>query len=230
MPSTTKTRKSQILIFLIALVVLAIVVLLVWHQGHRTDTALPAVTPRPGVESTAKEKKTGPIVVEKEVTAEMIQEGLNDIGQLVTEEYYFTEVVSYSSIKKLFNIQLGITASSFLASYDGVVTAGLDFTGIRILKDETDKVILVTLPKAQILHVDIDPDSFELYSEKEGLGNPISMADYNASLVELENSAREKAIKIGVVERADENARRIIRNFISGLIDPAAYSIQFTNA
>ena len=230
MPSTTKTRKSQILIVLIALVLLAIIVLLVWHQGHKADTALPAVTPRPGVESTAKERKTGPIVVGKEVTAELIQEGLNDIGQLVTEEYYFTEVVSYSSIKKLFNIQLGITASSFLASYDGVVTAGLDFTGIRILKDETDKVILVTLPKAQILHVDIDPDSFELYSEKEGLGNPISMEDYNASLVELENSAREKAIKIGVVERADENARRIIRNFISGLIDPSAYSIQFANA
>ena len=230
MPSTTKTRKSQILIVLIVLAVLAIIALLLWHQGHKADASLPTVTPRPGVESTAREKRPGPIVVEKEVAAETIQEGLNDIGQLITEEYYFTEVVRYSSIKKLFNIELGITASSFLASYDGVVTAGLDFTGIRIQKDEVDKAILVTLPKAQILSVDIDPDSFELYSEKEGLGNPISMEDYNASLTELENSAREKAVKLGVLDRADENARRVIQNFIAGLVDPSAYSVRFTNA
>ena len=230
MPSTTKTRKSRILIVLIVLAVLAIVVLLFWHGGHKTDTALPPVTPRPAMENTAREKRPGPIVVETEIAAETIEEGLNDIGQLVTEEYYFTEVVRYSSIKKLFNIELGITASSFLASYDGVVTAGLDFTGIRIQKDEVNKVILVTLPKAQILNVDIDPDSFELYSEKEGLGNPISMEDYSASLAELENSAREKAVKLGVLERAEENARRIIRNFITGLVDPSAYSVSFTNA
>ncbi len=227
-------EKQKLRLYLIALavVLLAVIALLFWHGGRGKPPETPAaVTPRPTQQVVVRERPVEKLIeVEKEVTVEEIRAGLNDMGVLLTEEYYFTDVVRFSSIKKLFNIELGITASSFLASYDGVVTAGMDFTGIRIQKDEVNKVILVTLPKAQILNVDIDPDSFELYSEKEGLGNPISMEDYSASLAELENSAREKAVKLGVLERAEENARRIIRNFITGLVDPSAYSVSFTNA
>ena len=168
--------------------------------------------------------------MEKEVTVEEIAAGLNDMGVLLTEEYCFTDVVRFSSIKKFFSIELGITESSFLASYDGVVTAGVDFGDVRVERDEAQKLITVTLPAAQIMNVDIDPESFQLYSEKTGLGNPLSMADFNASLVELEQAARDKALARGILDRADENARRIIRNFVAGLVDTARWGIEFREA
>ena len=225
-------EKKKLWIYLIALaaVVLLICGLILWRvlSAPAAQDAPAAVAPRPTPEVRIRERLVDKLIeVEKEVGAEEIASGLNDMGVLVTEEYYFTDVVHFSSIKKLFSLELGITASSFLASYDGVVTAGVDFTRIGIEKDDDAGVITVTMPGAAVLNVDIDPDSFRLYEEKSGLGNPISAADFNSSLVELERSAEEKAIERGVLDHADENARVLIRNFVAALVEEGRYTVRF---
>ena len=226
-------KKIKILTAAIALVVVLIVVLIVVHavRGKNKSDALPPVTPRPSAEVVVREKEVEKIVtVEKEITAEMVQESLHDAGVLITEEYYFTEVVSYSSIKKLWNIDLGITESSYLASYDGVVTAGVDLTKATVEKDEDEKLVTVMLPASAIQNVDIDPESFVLYSEKAGLGNRLSVEDFNNSLVELEQTAREKAVDRGVLERADKNARTLVGGIIATLVDTEEYRVAFKSA
>jgi len=225
------SRKTAVYLVLIALVVLLTAGLIIWHHGHSAGTAQPLVSARPAEDVVVRKEVEKIVQVEKEITADIIQDGLNDIGTLVTEEYYFTEVVSFSSIKKLFKkLELGITESSYLASYDGVVTAGIDFSQITVSKDNDLHLVEVRLPKAEILNVDIDPESFELYSEKTGLGNPISVADYNSSLVELETTATEKAIARGILTRADQNAQTVIENFIAGLIDTAEFTVRIVSA
>ena len=225
-----QNRKTTVYLVLIGLVLLLTAGLVIWH-GSRAGTDAPMVTPRPAGDAVVRKEVEKIVTVEKEVTAEVLQDGLRDVGVLVTEEYYFTEVVSFSSIKKLFKkLELGITESSYLAAYDGVVTAGVDFTGITVTKDEEHRVIEVRLPEAKILNVDIDPESFVLYAEKSGLGNPLSAADFNQSLVELETTAKEKAVSRGVLDRAEENARTIIKNFVSGLADAAEYSVRVVSA
>ena len=227
----TVKKKTGIYLGLIAAVLVLIVGLIVWHNGKAAPEPAPAVTPLPTPEVVVREKvvEVEKIVeVEKEITATTIQDGLRDMGFLVTEEYYFTQVVSYASSLKLFNlVELGITESKFLASYDGVVTAGIDFEKIRIQKDQDRGVIDVALPEAAILNVDIDPESFELYTEKEGWGNPISLKDYNQSLVELEKNAADRAVERGLLDRAEENARQVVENFIRSLMDTSAYTIRF---
>ena len=225
-------EKKKLWIYLIALAVVVLLIcgLILWRvlSAPAAQDAPAAVAPRPTPEVRIRERLVDKLIeVEKEVGAEGIASGLNDMGVLVTEEYYFTDVVHFSSIKKLFSLELGITASSFLASYDGVVTAGVDFTRIGIEKDDDAGVITVTMPGAAVLNVDIDPDSFRLYEEKSGLGNPISAADFNSSLVELERSAEEKAIERGVLDHADENARVLIRNFIAALVEEGRYTVRF---
>ena len=226
---TEEKTKIRVYIALLCLVAVLIVGLIVLRGGKRPEPQLPAVTPRPTAEVVIREREVEKIVeVEKEISAEIIQDGLREMGTLVTEEYYFTEVVSFSSIKKLFDIELGITESSYLASYEGVVTAGIDFAAITVVKDDDENTVTVTLPRAEILSVDIDPESFELYSEKNGLGNPLSAADFNASLVELEKNAAAKAVDRGLLQKADENARAVIRNFITGMLGPGEYAIVLT--
>ena len=230
-------KKLRIYLAAIVVVLLAVVALIIWHGGRsRSETPLSAVTPRPTQQVIVRDRPVEKLIekiveVEKEVTVEEIRSGLNDMGVLLTGEYYFTDVISYSSIKKLFSvIELGITESSYLASYDGVVTAGVDFTAVTLRKDELNGVITVTVPAAQIMNVDIDPKSFQLYSEKTGLGNRISVSDYNSSVVELEQKAQEKALERGLLDRADENARKIIENFIAGFVDTTQWSIRFETA
>ena len=229
-------KKLWLYLAAIGVMLLAVVVLIVVHGGRsKPEEALPAVTPRPTQQVVVRERPVEKIIekiveVEKEVSVEEIRSGLNDMGVLLTEEYYFTDVVRFSSIKTLFRLELGITESSFLASYDGVVTAGVDFEAIRLRRDDASGVITVTLPAARVLNVDIDPESFALYSEKTGLGNPISMADFNASLVDLEQTAKQKALDRGILDKASENARQIVRNFIAGLVDTTQYTIRFETA
>ena len=223
-------KKIALLVGMIAMIVTAIAVMFVVHAVKSgRDAAVPAaVTPRPSAEVIVREKEVEKIVtVEKEISAEILRDGVREVGVLVTDEYYFTEVVSYSSIKKLWKIDLGITESSYLASYDGVVRAGVDLSAAEVVKDDENRRITVMLPPAEIQGVDIDPESFQLYSEKAGLGNHISAEDFNNSLVELEATAREKAIERGLLDRADENARVLIRNIIGALVDLNAYTLEF---
>ncbi len=228
-------KKTRLLIALIALVVTAIAAMLVVYAVYASrrggQGAVPAVTPRPSQEVVVREKEVEKIVtVEKEISSQILQDGLRETGMLVTEEYYFTEVISFSSIKRLWKIDLGITESSFLASYDGVVRAGVDLSGASVEKDDEARRITVALPAAEIQSIDIDPESFRLYSEKAGLGNPISAEDFNNALVELEASARDKALDRGLLTRADENAHTLVRNLIGALVDLDEYALVFVRA
>ena len=226
-------EKKKLWIYLAALIVVVIViaVLILLHaRGQGASEPAPAVTPRPTAEVKVRERLVEKLVeVEKEVSVEEIRSGLNDMGVLVTQEYDFTDVTHYSSIRKFLSIELPITESSFLASYDGAVTAGVDFRAVDVRRDEDAKTVTVTLPAAEILSVDIDPGSFVLYSEKTGLGNPISAEDFNSALVELEANAREKAVARGLLDRAEENARVLIRGFLEGLVSEP-YTIRIETA
>ena len=73
--------KSKLLIGLIVLVVALTVVLIALHalRGRDKRAALPPVTPRPSAEVVIREKKVEKIItVEKEITADTVQESLRD--------------------------------------------------------------------------------------------------------------------------------------------------------
>lgn len=149
-----------------------------------------------------------------EITGETIREGLMDIGELATEEYYFTRVETYDSSKNFKGFKVPFTQSKFVYSYDGVVKAGIDFANITVVKDDLAKVITVTLPKSDILDCNIDTDTFKLYDEKNSVFNKFSVTDFNNTLDKMLDEAKADAIDKGVLERADENAKMIIKNFL----------------
>ena len=163
---------------------------------------------------------------DKTISIGTVTDGLNDLGILITQEYYFTEVMNYSSVKKLFGADLKFTESSYVASYDGTVSAGVDFTKAGVTADAGQKKITVTLPPAEIYNVSVDPESFTLYSEKEGVGNRVSVTDFNRSLTELEKNARNKALEKGVLDKAEANAETVVKNFIAGLTENIGYDVE----
>ena len=229
----TDKKKTKLLMVLIALVLTSIAVMLIVYAVGRAGrkTAPLTVTPRPAQEVIVREKEVEKLVtVEKEISSAILTDGVRELGLLVTEEYYFTEVVSYSSVKTLWKFELPLTESSYLVSYDGVVRAGVDLSRAAVEKDEENKRITDTLPEASITDTDIDPQSFRLYSEKSGLGNPITAGDFNNSLIELETTAREKALDRGLLVRANENAHALVRNVVGALCDLNEYTLVFEPA
>ncbi|MBR4151009.1 MAG: DUF4230 domain-containing protein [Firmicutes bacterium] len=211
-------QKNRIRLISIAALAVVIIILLVIGLTKKQPEMPPAASLQPQVEIQTVEKEKI-VEVEKKITSEIIQDGLNNMGFLISQEYYFTEVVEYSSIKTLLKINIPFTQSGYLISYDGIVEAGIDMTQAKVKKDDDQRTITITLPQPVIKSVSIDFDSFQVYSEKESIFNPITVEDYNNSLKELEATAREKAVERGVLEQAEKNARVVISGFISGLVD-----------
>lgn len=188
------------------------------RDTERNEAAMTATTIK------EKEKKDKVVI---SVSTDTIQDGLANMGVLITQEYYFTQVEKYTKEKTFLKF---ITSSSeFMYSYDGAVMAGVDFEKIKIKTDEDRKIITVDMPDSEIQAVTIDKDTFKIYSEKDSLWNPLKLEDYNISLVEFEDAAKEKAIASGILGRSDEQARNLVREFISSLPNTGEYTISFAD-
>lgn len=188
------------------------------RDTERNEAAMTATTIK------EKEKKDKVVI---SASTDTIQDGLANMGVLITQEYYFTQVEKYAKEKTFLKF---ITSSSeFMYSYDGAVMAGIDFEKIEIKTDEDRKIITVDMPDSEVQAVTIDKDTFKIYSEKDSLWNPLKLEDYNISLVEFEDAAKEKAIASGILGRSDEQARNLVREFISSLPNTGEYTISFAD-
>ncbi|MBQ8330281.1 MAG: DUF4230 domain-containing protein [Lachnospiraceae bacterium] len=188
------------------------------RDAERNEAAMTATTIK------EKEKKDKVVI---SVSTDTIQDGLANMGVLVTQEYYFTQVEKYTKEKTF--LKFIISSSEFMYSYDGAVMAGVDFEKIKIKTDEDRKIITVDMPDSEIQAVTIDKDTFKIYSEKDSLWNPLKLEDYNISLVEFEDAAKEKAIASGILGRSDEQALNLVREFISSLPNTGEYTISFAD-
>ncbi len=215
-----KKHKNQIYLGITMLALALAAVLLIDHavrRGQEQSEAAETVTMK-----TEKEKKDSVII---SVNTETIQDGLANMGVLITQEYYFTQLEKYSKEKTY--LKFITTLSEFTYSYDGKVLAGVDFDKIKVTKDDGANTITIVMPPSEIRAVTIDRDTFKIYSEKESIWNPLKLEDYNISLAEFENAARDKAVQNGILERSDEQARNLVRQFILNLPNMSKYTINF---
>ena len=181
------------------------------------------------VEVPVEKEVTIPVEVRTEISAEIIQDGLRNIGELVTQEYNYTEVGTFenSQATSLFgySVTLPGTKSSYIYSYDGIIKAGIDFMQVTIEKDDDTKVITVSLPQSKITSHEFVDGSFELYDEKTSIFNPISIRDFDLSNSQLKSSAERKAVNRGLLKKADSNAEAMIKSFLQSGYDLSGYRI-----
>ena len=202
-----------------AALVLAAILLLNYEINRRAEESETIKTATTVAE---KEKKDKVLI---STSSETIRDGLANMGVLITQEYYFTQVETYTKEKNIFIVIP--TRSGFTYSYDGNVVAGVDFGGINVKTDEDRKIITVDLPSSEIQSVNIDRDTFKIYSEKESLWNPLKLEDYNISLVDFEDSAKAKALENGILERSDAQAQKLVREFIGSFPNASGYTVVF---
>ncbi len=201
-----KNPKNIFYLSVIGVAMLAMIVLcIVYSVRQKSSDEIDAGTAK----ASAEPKKEKVLVT---VSVDTVEDGLRNMGTLITQEYYFTQVEKYTKDKKVLGV---FNSSSELAySYDGSVTAGIDFEKIELEKDDATKTIEVKIPPSEIQTVTIDESSFKVFSEKDSIWNPMKMEDYNASLGQFKEAARQKALDSGILERSDEQAELLINGFI----------------
>ena len=145
--------------------------------------------------------------------------GLKNIGKLVTQEAYYTSVQTLSGSRVLLGITVPGTEKKYIYSYDGRVTAGIDFEKIDQEIDEENHTITVTLPEAEIFDVVPDLSSLTIYHEDDNFFNSLHLEEKNASDQEMEKELRAKALQYDILGHATENAKVLIRKFMSQTYD-----------
>ncbi len=214
-------RKIGSLLLLILVVILAVLAIVFYLRGRSPEPQpQPETTPQPTPTPTVVIQEVETIVeVQAEITAEEIRAGLNEMGRMTTAEYIFTGIASAEKPpQSILGVDLGFTAASFHASYDGVVSAGIDFGRIEVEKDGETGTVTVLLPPAEIQNVSIDLDSFHPISEQSSIFAHITPEDFNTSQVALEEKSRDRAIEMNLLEKADENARLLVQRFVYSLL------------
>lgn len=195
--------------------------------------------------STAKIKKlegevdrlSDPVAVyeeaSKQVDISVINAEIQDIGELATVEYLYTDAAKFEDPKKLFGKELPFefTTKSFVVKWDGVIKAGVDITQVTAEADDTDKKIVVKLPKAKILSNEIDDDSVEVLDEKDGLFNSIKVEDVKSFDAVSKDDMEQRAIDQGILEKASQNAKEMIEHLIQNdVTEESGYTVEFEEA
>ena len=164
----------------------------------------------------------------KEVTLDLIQSEIKDIGELATIEYLYTDAGKFEDPKQLLGINIPFTTKSFIAKWDGIIKAGINVEEIIVEINDADKEIIIHIPTAEILSHEIDNNSIETLDEKDGLFNPVKVEDVREFDTVSKDAMEERAIENGILDKAFENAKEIIEKLVNNdVVQEQGYAIKF---
>lgn len=159
----------------------------------------------------------------------VINLGFKDIGELVTQESYSSQIGVIDSSKDLFGLVIPFTQSKNIYSYDFKLKAGYDFSQVDWEKNDSAGKIIVKLPKVKLLSSEIILDSFKIYHEQQSLFNRVSLKQNNELITKLRLEAEKAALDNGFFTRARENAEKVLTAFFSSAFDLSKYKLEFVD-
>lgn len=160
------------------------------------------------------------------VSADLISQRLDSIGELATVEYFYTNAGRYENQADFYGWKVPFTKKSFFVCYDGSIKAGIDVQEIGI--DVKGKTITITLPPAEILSHEIDRESIEVLDETKNIFNQISITEYNDFCTDQMNETEQQAREKGLLEEAQQRAKNVVLDVLETAgIDQEQWEITF---
>lgn len=143
-----------------------------------------------------------------------------DIAELSTEEYQFTNVGKYDAAGlKFFDFKVPLSGKSFLVSYDGTVKAGIaDAKQITVKEDAANKEVVISAPKPVAMQTKLDPNSVKVYDQSMNPLNQIGVEDVTKFIAAEEKTAQDKAIEKGLLDRAQTSCGNLLESYYRGQV------------
>jgi len=209
-----KNKKKKLIIISVCSVLLLAVIFALWVSGYSYSKSKYEEKIEE-LRQEIKDMKEKPLAVEP-ITPEIVMKTLSDktidISELVTAEYAFTNAAKFTSTKHIAVLPESWTQKSFVQRWDGIIKAGINLKGVNV--SISGKTITVEIPDADIISYEIDKDSVEILDEKNNVFNPITVKDKVNFDKETAYDMKAKAVKNGLLDRAQENAENTIENII----------------
>ena len=156
------------------------------------------------------------IGLNKEERVDNLKASIEDIGDLVTVEYNYTDILTYKDSLTLMDMKIPFTDKSYIIKYNGYIKAGVDLSK-AVVKDIKETSVVLDVPVATITDSVLDEKSMVILDQKNNIFNPLDLGDYQDTLKKELNARELKAKKDGLLERAQDNADKILRKLLQGL-------------
>jgi hypothetical protein len=132
---------------------------------------------------------------------------LREVAKLVSSEMTLRDVVTYEQT------QFHSTKRTLLV-VTARVSAGIDLrTNTEVHIDSSAKRIVISLPPAQIMGVDVV--NMTTYDERAGLWNPFTAEDRDVIQGRIRSQFLMAARQSGILQHADESAMRVLTDLLT---------------
>ncbi len=155
-----------------------------------------------------------------DIDTAFISAKLENISELATAELEYTGLISYSEGKIPF-----ITQTGFTMIYTAGVKAGVDLSKMDIVVTK-DKVT-VTLPRAEVLSIQVYTDSIDFYDEMHSLFNWSDKYDVTEAIKAAEDDVSGKVERFELIDKAEEQTRTVIESILKDSIGKRELIINF---
>jgi hypothetical protein len=141
------------------------------------------------------------------ITHSLVVEKVQSVAKLVSSETTLRDVVVFE------DTWYGSTKRS-LVVVTGKLLAGINLErGSDVKIDETAKKIIISLPNASIMAVDIV--EMKTYDEQRGLWNPFQPADRDKIFQQARQNIEESGKQGKLLEHANESAKQLLETMFS---------------
>lgn len=119
-----------------------------------------------------------------------------------------------------------VNQKKFTMFYSYEIRAGVDLSKAKIAVDNDNHVISITLPKADLQSVSVDPDSLRFFDEQTSLFNDAEVSDTAAALQDAKKTAANKATKSDLLKEADKQAKKVVQNAYVQIAKTDGYKVE----
>ena len=176
-----------------------------------------------------KKKRAEEKAISFEQAQKIIFEEIRNVRELITVRKNFTSMISFSDDKKipLLGVHMPGSNRKFLMNYAGTITCGCDIDKIRIQRDGVSNHIKILVPHSQILDAYANVNSFQIHHQDTGVfASDFKIEDQHELIkADLEDN-RQKALREGLLERADDNIRQMFTSIFERRGLNASYEVE----
>ncbi|MBO6259591.1 MAG: DUF4230 domain-containing protein [Lachnospiraceae bacterium] len=158
----------------------------------------------------------------QELDIKVLQDELTNISELAVLSTQYSNAASFSDAKEIQGWEIPLTESKFVITYDGEIKAGVDMEEVIITVE--DNIVDVTLPEAEILSHEIDPNSVQVLDEKSSIFNPISVGDFAQFEEDQKEIMEKKYVEQGLLLDAHDRAEDFIKKLFETIL-PEGYIV-----
>ena len=162
-----------------------------------------------------------PKKAEPEITTTIVSRQLQTMQDLTTakENDYGFEEFSEGNIAH-------VNKKKFTMFYSYEIRAGVDLAKAGIKVHDDTRTISITLPKATLQSVSVDPDSLRFFDEQTSLFNDAEVSDTAAALQDAKKTAANKATKSDLLKEADKQAKKVVQNAYAQIAKTDGYKVE----